>query len=133
MFAERLADDPLPRIELEERGDRPAVEVNEAFAVPANLLDVDACGIEPRLDCGIAQVIDRAAILEMMLYGGEVDRGFADAEPPPCLDQLSWMELNWSRPGSSCSSQSHCTTAASNTAVGVSALYSTSCGGLCPS
>jgi hypothetical protein len=45
---------------------------------------------------------------------------------------FSWIELNWSQPGFTSSSQYHCTTAASSSAVGVSALYSSILGGLPP-
>jgi hypothetical protein len=46
---------------------------------------------------------------------------------------FSWIELNWSRAGFTSSSQYHCTTAASSSAVGVSALYSSILGGEAPS
>ena len=45
----------------------------------------------------------------------------------------SWMELNWSAAGNRQVSHSHCTTAASYRAVGVSALYSSNLGGPVPS
>jgi len=67
MLAELLADDPLPGIELEQRLDGVVVEVEETRAVPADVLDGDAGGIEARLDRGVAQVFDRAAVLGMVL------------------------------------------------------------------
>src|SRR5438045_3470130 len=45
----------------------------------------------------------------------------------------SWIELNWSLLGDTSCSQYHCTTAASRSDVGVSALYSRSLGGCAPS
>src|SRR5260370_19951200 len=44
----------------------------------------------------------------------------------------SWMELNWPRVRNNSSIQYHCTTAASSSDVGVSALYSRSFGGWQP-
>ena len=45
----------------------------------------------------------------------------------------SWIELNWSAPLCSASSQSHWMTDASSSDVGVSALYSSITGGDLPS
>ena len=45
----------------------------------------------------------------------------------------SWIELNWSASGFTSFSQYHWITAASYSAVGVSALYSSSLGGPLPS
>lgn len=43
--------------------------------------------------------------------------------------RASWMALDWSASGAAHRSHYHCTTEASNSAVGVSALYSKSSGG----
>ena len=52
---------------------------------------------------------------------------------PQARISRSWIELNWSASGCVSCNQNHWATDASSNAVGVSALYSSSFGGVIPS
>ena len=68
MLTEFLADEPFPRIELEQDVNREVFHIAEAQAVPAYVLDSNARGLKLRLGGGIAQIFDGAGILGMVAY-----------------------------------------------------------------
>ena len=71
---ERLAQQPFPRVELEEVEDRPLVEVREAAdVVPADVAHVEADRLVAGLLRGVAQVGHRHEVFDV-LGVGEVDR-----------------------------------------------------------
>ncbi len=91
MLAERLAHHPLPRVELEERGDRAILEVDEARAVPADVIDGEGARVQARLDRGVAQVVEVALVLGGLGIGAEMHAPVAGeraAHRLPALDQL---------------------------------------------
>jgi hypothetical protein len=57
-------------------------------AVPADLVDEQERGVEPGLDRGVAQVVDRAAVLVVVAHASEVDSRGRELEMGPGLDQL---------------------------------------------
>src|SRR5690606_17402072 len=73
MPAEVFADQPFPRVQLEQHADALTVEIEEVLAVPTNILDGDARGVEAGLHRGVAQILDRAVVLDVILHGGEID------------------------------------------------------------
>ncbi len=91
--AEAIGDQPLPRVELEDREQRLAVRGDEAAAreVPADLLHGEGRGGEPGLPRGFPQVGDGQQVLAAGLLGGvgEVDAavGEARAVAPPGRDE----------------------------------------------
>lgn len=73
--AEVLFQQELPGVELEQRGDVPLVQVDEAAgAVQADVLDGDVAGVVAGRGGDVAQVVDRAAILPGVAHAGEVQR-----------------------------------------------------------
>ena len=85
VLAEVVGEHPLPRVELEHRGDRRFLEVDEPVErdVPADVLDRQPDGVEPGLGRGLLQVADG----DVVLAGGV-------AAP----DQVKWTSAPGSRP-----------------------------------
>jgi hypothetical protein len=94
VLPELVAHHPLPRVELEERANRRAVEIDEGIRIagPADVLDVDVPRIEPRLKRRVAQILEVAEIFLALLDAREVnDRdgaGQRRADRAPAGDEL---------------------------------------------
>ena len=138
MLAEALAQHPFPRVELEQRLDRPLGEIGEAPRRSSRSCDdVELLGRPARLAAHVAHVFEGAQVLRLVEHAGEMHPRrlrvpLAQLGPGGDQPLVDRVELVAAR-ASTCSSQYHCTTAASSSAVGVSALYSSSFGGLRPS
>ena len=88
----------------------------------------------PRLHRGVAQVVEVALVLLAVGDTGEVHHRLPGS-PPSFQRSISFScsELNWSAGWNTSCSQYHCTTLASISEVGVSALYSSIFGAPRPS
>ena len=91
IWTERLAQQPFPRVELEQEADRRLREVGEAAPVPADFGDVERHARPSGLARDILHVVDRAAVFGRGEDAGEMEPGGARhprAKAAPALDQL---------------------------------------------
>src|SRR5207249_2697738 len=90
---ERIVDEPLPRIQLEQGIDRSLGEVDEAFQIliPAEVLDRKADRVQPSLRGGLLQVCRGQVVLASGFQVGPREmnraRGEPTAEGLPPVDQ----------------------------------------------
>ncbi len=139
MLAEVVGEHPLPRVELEHRGDPVVAQIAEHVegGVPADVLDLQPDGVEPGLGGGLLQVADGDVVLARCVAARPREVQLTAGQPALSTDQrstsCSWIEFHWSSPGWVSFNQFHCRIEASSRVVGVSALYSSSFAGPLPS
>ena len=92
---ERLHHQPLPRIQLEQGGDAGIGEVDEAVVLPADAGDIQQLRREARLRAGLAQVLHRHPVLDLVQAAGEVHARMRrqDVLPAPHQRLVDQVEL----------------------------------------
>ena len=129
VVAECVAQQELPRVQLEAARISRRSRSTKRLPVPADVVDEQERRVEPGLHRGVTQIIDVAAILVGVADAGEMTCDAAGATTARRRSAPRGVELNWSASGYAQVSHSHCTTELSYSEVGVSALYSSSFGG----
>jgi hypothetical protein len=101
MRAEIVLDEPGPRIELEERADRPVVGIEELLAVPADGIQIEAHGLEPGRARGRGEEVERQRGFGVVGRTGEMHGQARQAETAPRLDEPAFdlVELQGTRDG----------------------------------
>src|SRR6266849_3639923 len=85
--AERILEHPFPGIEFERELDCAVVEIDKtAVVAQSDILDIDQCGCEPGLPCGVLEIGQRAGILDISGASGQM-KVASLAELSPCIDQ----------------------------------------------